>query len=663
MTCRLTLFGPPRLLDGRGRPVLVPAKTFALAAYLLLESGGGPVGRNSLRHFLWPDSDAKIAATNLRKFLLRVRERQERFGVELIRGERNHVELSPDATVDLAEFLRILARPECGDLAALCDLYRGDLLEGLELEEAESAEWLRLQRERMRDAFVSTVAGRLEPQPQDGADRMTVRIAARRLTEVDPYNECGHRVLMRSFAEDGETARVRDVYRSLDDRLRDDLGERPDQATTQLFESLLPGQAEPEAAGADAGYELRPYLRQEFVAVDETVDPATAARAGSPRITILPPLPVAGHDYLHHIVVSLIEDVTIGLCRFKSLSVVAPHTAWEISQTGKKVLFRTFGIDYALESQLQNRGGELWLAVRLVEAVGRQVLWTDQYPLNRAQETQHYHRLSVQILTTVVDRVERIEIARYEVEQNPTAYHYFLSGQQFLKVLDLPHTRRARRAFKAALSTCPDFVPALSGFARTLRLEWVLLARGDSDLLAEAERLAHRSIDIDPDDARGYRELGACNLYIGRFDESLRAFEDAEQRNPQFADLLVDSADALTHACEPEPALRKVGAAIELNPLCPDYYWWVAGGSNFHLHRYSEAIDCVSRMRDQTPAYRLLAASWARLGDREAAASYVRKVKEIHPDFRVSDWLSILPIRDPQYERDYEQGLREAGFD
>jgi hypothetical protein len=35
---------------------------------------------------------------------------------------------------------------------------------------------------------------------------------------------------------------------------------------------------------------------------------------------------------------------------------------------------------------------------------------------------------------------------------------------------------------------------------------------------------------------------------------------------------------------------------------------------------------------------------------------------EIHPDFSVNGWLSILPIRDRQYERDYEQGLREAGF-
>lgn len=668
MSCRLTLFGPPRLLDAQGKAISIPAKAFGLAAYLILEAGGGAIGRASLRQVLWPNSDQKTAATNLRKFLLRVRERQEEFGFELIRSIRNHVELSPAIDVDLLDFQRIVAARDARTLVKLCELYRGELLQGLDWEDAEWGEWLQPQREKLRDIFITAVAAMLEA-PADDTDRISLRTAARRLTEVDPYNETGHRALMRSYAEENESARVRDAFRALEKRLAEDLAERPSPATVELLRDLLPSEIERPAPTSSR--RTAPALPRRIEAPDEPIVPedfgdepaAFASKAGDPRITILPPPAFSGQEYLHHIVVSLIEDITIGLCRFKAVSVVAPHTASELSQTGKRSLFRSFGIDYAVESQIQNRGGEFWLAVKLIDASERKVLWTDQYPLQRAQETRNYQRLSVEILSSVVERVERAELARYETTQDPSAYHYYLLGQRFIRTLDLPNIRRARRAFKAALGICSDFVPALSGFARTLRLEWVLLARGDSDLLTDAEELASRSIDIDPDDARGYRELGACNLYAGRFDESLRAFEEAEHRNPQFADLLVDSADALTHACEPEPALRKVESAIDLNPLCPDYYWWVAGGSNFHLHRYSEAINCVSRMRDQSPAYRLLAASWARLGDRDTAADYVRKVKDIHPDFRVSDWLSILPIRDPQYERDYEQGLREAGFD
>lgn len=662
MPFRLSLFGPPRLLDGNGKLIPVPAKTFALVANLLLADGGAPVGRAALRGFLWESSDDKTAATNLRKFLMRIRERQATFEFELIRCGRSHVELAPSVEIDLRQFLDATSAKSSVDLAALCDIYRGDLLEGLEWEEAEFQDWLRVQRAQLREAFVSSVARRIDPI-EPGADRMTLRIAARRLTEVDPYNEAAHRALMQLFAEDGERVRVRDLYCSLKQRLTKELGVEPDPATTDVYRRLLPTQGTGPGSSLPS-VSAAPSTMQPNPAIAETPAPADVMRrAGTPRITILPPQPLGGQDFRHQIAGSLVEDVTIGLCRFKSLSVVAPHTAWELSLNGKRALFKNFGIDYAVETLLQNRGGALWLSVKLLEAAGRRVLWTDHYSLSEAQEARHYHQLSVQILTSLVANVELAELAYYDVEHDPTAYHFYLGGQRYLRRLDLPNVRRARRAFRSALSTCPEFMPALSGLARTLRLEWVLLARGDPDLLVEAEKLARRSLELDPDDARGYRELGACTLYAGRFDESLKAFREAETRNPQFADLLMDFGDALTHACEPAAGLQKITHAIELNPLCPDQYWWAASGANFHLREYVDAIACIQCMQDQTPAYRLLAASYAMLGEREQAADYVHRTKEFHPDFNVSGWLSILPIRDQSYARHYEQGLREAGFD
>ncbi len=666
MSCKLTLFGPPTLLDRRGRPVPVPAKTFVLAAFLL--SGGAPASRTSIRQFLWPSADPKTAAANLRKFLLRVRERQERFGFELINCERGHVELVPSARIDLDRFLKTSATGKPDDLLALCEIYRGDLLEGMGWQE-ESNEWIEVQRTKLRDTFISAVAGQLESGSED-VGPVLQRAAARRLIEVDPYNETGHRTLMRLFAEEGEPARVHEVYRGLQQRLREDLVVEPDAATTELYRSLVPAEGRngivraPRSAAQLATEPMAPGLPS-TVDDEDDVDWATtfANRSGTPRITILPPLANGGQDLRHQLAGSLIEDVTIGLCRCKSLCVVAPHTAWQLSASGKKNLLKTFGIDYSVESQLQYSGGEYWLSMRLVSAAGRDILWTEQYPFHREHTDQSYRDLSARIIVSLVDKVERAELARYEVAQNQTAYHLYLVGQKYVRVLDLPNVRRARRAFKAAVGVCLDFVPAISGLARTYQLEWLLMARGDNDLLTEAGRLAERALEIDPDDARGHRDSAICNLYAGRFDESLRSFGEAERRNPQHADLLVDYADALQHACDAATALQKINRAIELNPLGPDRYWWTAGDVNFHLERYDDAIACMSRMRDKSPAFRLIAASWAMLGDRKKAMEYVLRAKDIHPDFNVKAWLSILPIRDPDFARRYEQGLREAGFD
>jgi tetratricopeptide (TPR) repeat protein len=301
--------------------------------------------------------------------------------------------------------------------------------------------------------------------------------------------------------------------------------------------------------------------------------------------------------------------------------------------------------------------------MKLVRAGSRDIIWSEQYPLNSGQIDQSYRDLSARIVLSLVDNVERFELSRYDVVQNPTAYSLYLMGQRYVRALDLPNVRRARRIFKASLGAYVDFVPALSGLARTYQLEWLLMARGDHDLLGEAAKLAERSLEIDPDDSRGYRDAGICKLYVGRFDESLREFSEAERRSPQHADLLADYADALQHACDARTALVKINRAIELNPLAPDRYWWTAGDVNFQLERYGDAIASISRMRDQSPAFRLFAASWAMLGEREKAHEYMHKAKDIHPDFNVKAWLSILPIRDPDFAHRYEQGLREAGFD
>jgi DNA-binding SARP family transcriptional activator/TolB-like protein len=672
MAWRLSLFGPPRLLDDQGRMISVPAKTYALIAYLVLANRCEPATRASLRQFLWEDSESKAAATNMRKFLSRLLERQAQCGFELIRSRRDHVELiTSSVEIDLSAFLQAVSARRSADLVTLCNLYRGDLLEGMGWEKAESSEWIAMQQIKLRDSFIGAMTSQLEPIEAD-TDRIPLRTAARRLVEVDPYNETGHRALMLLFAEDGEPARIRDTYLNLEKRLRTDLRVEPDPATTKLLHELLEARAAPREASREMRTEpaqpktSTPLLGASVSSEGRSSASATsfASRSGSPRVTILPPAVKGSDSYKQLLAASLIEDVTIGLCRFKSLAVVAPQTAWELSHSAKKAdLLRSFNIDYVVETKLQGQGDSTRLAVRLVNFVTRDILWIEQLEFEPTTMANQYGQLSTRIVLLLVDSIERNELAGYDAEQDSTAYHLYLAGQRCLHTLGLPSVRRARRLFKTAMGQCADFVPAISGLARTYQREWLLMARGDEELLGEAERLANLARDIDPEDARGHRELGVSKLYAGRFDESVEALSEGERRSPQFADLLNDFADAYSHTCDFPAALEKITKAIELNPLCPDHYWWTSAGANYHLQRYDAAIGAMRHMRDQSAAFRLMAASYAMLGDKEQARSFVKKAKDIHPDFKISGWLSIVPIQDPIYAKHYEQGLREAGFD
>ena len=555
--------------------------------------------------------------------------------------------------------------------AELCDTYTGNLLEQVELEEAEIRDWLDIERSKLRPAFISAVAARIEPADA-AADNITIRIAARRLLQVDPYNEVGHRALMRLFAEENEPGRAREIYAGLEARLRDDLGVAPELATKELYRPCSPsapprrqGRARPPEAPSAPLFEGDASLQDFAAAARDTARASPAsiyARAGCPKITILPPAKVGKQDR-YHLAVSLIEDVTIGLCRFKALSIIAPHTAWQLSVSGNQGLLRTLAIDYVIETQIQNRGGEHWLSVKLVNAASREILWTERYSFEQAQTAHHYRELSVQIILALVDKIERAELTLYAGEQDATAYHLYLAGQRYLR-----RSTCRTSAGRAAPSRRPSAIAPIS-CPRSAARRGPITSNGCSWPAATASSWPRPS-SLPIDRSRSIPMMRAaiassvmCNAYTGRFDESLEALAEGEQRNPQFADLLNDFADALVHACEPAAALEKITHAIELNPLCPDQYFWAVAGANYQLGRYAEAKDSLARMRDRTPAFRLMAASCAMLGEKEQAREYVRKTREVHPDFSVKSWLSVMPFRDKAVIENYEQGLRLAGFD
>ncbi|MGE3874953.1 MAG: DNA-binding protein, partial [Parvibaculaceae bacterium] len=384
--------------------------------------------------------------------------------------------------------------------------------------------------------------------------------------------------------------------------------------------------------------------------------------AGIPKISVLMPVGNDGGP-LVNLACSLVEDVTVGLCRRRTFSVIAPYTAWHLSLSREEVdAHGQFGIDYLVHTHVQGFGAEALLYVKIVDARTRRILWADEYQFGRMTSAARYKDLSLRIILTLADRVEQFELARYEHDQDPKAYHCYLLGKQSLKTLDLAHVRRARKAFRTALAICPAFAPAMSGIAQTLHLEWLLLARGESELLQEAESVARQAVSTDAGDERGFRELGTCSLHAGHFDDCLSCFAEGEKLNPQHADLLADYANALTHCGDTPNGLRKIERAIQLNPLSPDYYYWTAGGAKYLFEDYSKAVDYLSRMQDQSPAYRLLAACWAMIGDTGKANDYARKAMDLHPDFRIENWLSIVPLRNPQQRKHYAAGLKLAGF-
>ena len=176
--------------------------------------------------------------------------------------------------------------------------------------------------------------------------------------------------------------------------------------------------------------------------------------AGVPRISLLPPSNGIGGAARRSLVGWLLQDVTIGLCRLRSVSVVAPYTSWSLDPAGTEPQVDRFGIDYLVATEGVEDGGAGALYVQLLTARSRRIQWAERFAIGPTTLAACYREISLKIAASLADAVEQAELARLNSARDPTAYRWFLLGQRELRNFDLPGVRRARRAFKQAYRCC-----------------------------------------------------------------------------------------------------------------------------------------------------------------------------------------------------------------
>ncbi|NTG75375.1 DNA-binding protein [Rhizobium rhizogenes] len=649
MNFKLLTFGDLRLVDGTGSTASFPEKGLLSACFLL--TGSSPhKSRTELAEFLWGDIPLDKALANLRQTLSRVKNRQDELGIELLLIEQATVSVNIGAfTSDLSLLSAVSQSTPHAALEELLQLGRWDFLARTEVIGGLARMWLRTQRDHVKTQMLTALRGAIAAMSKD-TDPTIVKEAALRLFETYPEDEAVYQILADTYAGEPQLDNARQIFESRRKYRWGELPVDPDPQTLSVARRLFERQRS-----------VAPQLRGDAGPLLEIVPPVPR---GPPKLVLLPPVNLArGHRTAVVLASALMEDITVGLCVLKTVTMVAPYTAEKIAlDTDRIATLEKYGISYMLDTKLSLDGDAYGLFAQLIYVGNDEVVWAERFSMDAHALPRQHREIAQRIVGTAASHIERNEFSRDYFERNPEAYHQYLLGQRYLKSLDLPDIRRARKAFQTALKENPYFSPALSGMARTFHLEWVLTARGDMNLLKRVEEEAGKAIAAGQDLANGYREFGAAKLYQGDFDESLSAFELAETISPHYADVIIDYADALVHAAQPAKGLEKIERAIKLNPLCPDVYYWAAAGANFFLEQYEQATSYIDRMSDPAPAARLAAAVAAMAGDTRKAKRLVHKVRETYPDFEVDKWLSIVPMREQWQKEHYREGLRRAGF-
>lgn len=603
MAARLQTLGHLRLLDEGGNDIVFPEKALLILGYLRTRSLKD-MPRADAASLFWDDTNTAASYASLRQTVSRVQKRQRDLGRAYLVFTDDSIALGPDPIESDIELVR-----EGASLDLLAGLLNEEFLKHVKPGNRALANWIALQR-ASHTALLRRAL--LEGAPQDGGGSRQARSAAAlRLLEVNPEDE-----------------EVRAV-----------LTGRPATAT-----ALMTLQHASSVLTAEEASVSQP-------------------RPNPPRVVLLPPVTTYASRTAARFSEALIEDVTIGLCALRSISIIAPHTAAQISlQADRATTYERHKISYILETRLRDEGDGHTLFVQLISFGSDEVIWAERFPLSAEGLARSRQMIAHQIAGAIATEIERNELARGDYERDADAYRSFLLGQGQLKNLDLRDIRRARKSFREALQVNGGFAPALGGLARSYFLEWLVTARGDEALLRQAEQHAEETIRADERLPSGYRELGVVKLYARQFDESVAYLDRAEALSPHYANVIASYADTLVQASHPDMGLRKIEHAIELNPLPPDEYFWTAAGAAYSLGKYEEALAYIAQMKDKTPVHRLSAACWAMLGDLRKAKLFVRRTFDINPNFDFEAWMAVVPIKEEWQRQHYREGLKKAGF-
>src|SRR5262245_2377599 len=148
----LTLLGGFRARLEPGTPLVLPTrKAQALLAYLVLPPGPAH-SRDKLASLLWGSTAETTARASLRHALYGLRKCLREADGQPLRVDSETVGCDPAAvTVDVVEFERRAAEATPAALAEAAALYRGELLDGLAVQEPPFEDWLLAQRDRLHE--------------------------------------------------------------------------------------------------------------------------------------------------------------------------------------------------------------------------------------------------------------------------------------------------------------------------------------------------------------------------------------------------------------------------------------------------------------------------------------------------------------------------------
>jgi adenylate cyclase len=318
---------------------------------------------------------------------------------------------------------------------------------------------------------------------------------------------------------------------------------------------------------------------------------------------------------------------------------------------------------------VRKAAGKVRITGQLIDAVTGAHIWADRFE----RDLTDVFALQDEVMVAVVSAIRpklfqaEIEMATRRRPENLTAYDCYLRAMQQYYLDTREGLAEAARLAHRSLELDPrfGFVAALAGLCHMQNVIWGYAVDPQFER-KEAIRLSRVALSIDDSDPDTLAcAAGISAFMVGDSESEIEMADRAVALNPN--SYLVWSARGHVYriAGLPEEAVRSYERAIRMSPVDRTLFQTFAGigSALIELGHFDEAIIAGKKALRQNPsfavAYRCLASAFAHLGRDGEAREAAARLLQLDPAFTISARMGR--VRQSHLKLLIE-GLRKAGL-
>jgi TolB-like protein len=387
-----------------------------------------------------------------------------------------------------------------------------------------------------------------------------------------------------------------------------------------------------------------------------------------PSIAVLPFENMSGDPEQEYFADGMVEEIITALSRFKWLLVIACNSSFTFK--GKAVdvkeVGRRLGVRYVLEGSVRKSAGRVRIAGQLIDAVTGAHIWADRFERDLTDVFALQDELTVAVVSAIQPKLlqTETELATRRQPENLTAYDLFLRAREKSSLRTREGYAEAIRLAHRALDLDPRSISAavvaadghLDNFTHSFSTDFQFDRR-------EAIRLARLALSLDENDERALSTAGLVTaVFIGDHETAIDYSDRAVATNPNSPIAWNNRGWICQLASQYEEAIRSFERGIRVNPLSIHNNLAGIGLALIELRRFDEAVAfCKRALRHNSSDLIVLgglASALAHLGRDAEAREALARLLEVHPAVTTSEW----PSWHAQSYKLLIEGLRKAGL-